>query len=148
MSVNSQIHEFDRFWKQTRLPVVFQRQRPSPYWCAFLTRQITRYGSETVKEISRLGTKKMELGRSHKLGSNDSFAYRLQGTEPATLFSFTEKRSLCPACWSAVGADCECSCMGANHSSGRPIGRWYEVSDTFAVMWGIQRYSARLLKSP
>lgn len=38
----------------------------------------------------------MELGRSHKLGSNDSFAYRLQGTEPATLFSFTEKKKFVP----------------------------------------------------
>jgi len=37
--------------------------------------------------------------------------------------------------------------MGANHSSGRPIGRWYEVDETFAVMWGIQRYSVRLLKA-
>jgi hypothetical protein len=34
----------------------------------------------------------MELGKFHKHGLNDSFAYRLQGTKPATLFSFTEKK--------------------------------------------------------
>ncbi len=59
------------------------------------------------------------------------------------------KKKVCAAAhWNAVGADCECSCMGANHGSGQPSGRWYEVSETFAVMWGVQRYSVRLLKVP
>lgn len=30
MSVNAPVEDFDRFWKQTRLPVIFQRQRPAP----------------------------------------------------------------------------------------------------------------------
>src|SRR5258708_35512814 len=41
-----------------------------------------------------------------------------------------------PACWNAVGADCECSCMGANHGSANPDGRWHVVSETCAVKWG------------
>jgi hypothetical protein len=40
-----------------------------------------------------------------------------------------------PACWEAKGEECECSCMGARHGSGRPEGRWYVVSDSLAVRW-------------
>jgi len=34
----------------------------------------------------------MGLGKFHKHGLNDLFDYLLHGTEPATLFSFTEKK--------------------------------------------------------
>jgi hypothetical protein len=37
--------------------------------------------------------------------------------------------------------------MGENHGGGHPGGNWYEVSETFAVSWGQQRYSCRHLKA-
>lgn len=58
-------------------------------------------------------------------------------------FKTTEKCA--PACWNAKGAECECSCLGKNHGSGNPIGKWHIVSDTFAVSWNERRYSCRLL---
>lgn len=51
-------------------------------------------------------------------------------------------------CWEAEGDECECQCMGARHGQGRPGGRWYEVSDTFAVSWGEKRLAYRLLTLP
>lgn len=51
-----------------------------------------------------------------------------------------------PACWSAEGISCECSCMGENHGTGQPMGRWYVVSDTCAVSWGEHEYFSSLLK--
>jgi hypothetical protein len=42
---------------------------------------------------------------------------------------------------------CECSCMGEHHGSGHPGGRWYEVGESFAVSWGVQRYAVRLVRS-
>lgn len=50
-----------------------------------------------------------------------------------------------PACFNAVGAICECSCMGAHHGAGNPTGKWHVVSDTLAVSWGPRQYSCRLL---
>jgi hypothetical protein len=50
-----------------------------------------------------------------------------------------------PACLYAVGYHCECSCMGANHGTGHPGGRWHEVSDTFAFNWGPKQYACRLI---
>jgi hypothetical protein len=46
----------------------------------------------------------------------------------------------------AEGFHCESSCMGENHGGGHPGGRWYEVSETFAVSWSVQRYSCRHLR--
>lgn len=57
-----------------------------------------------------------------------------------------ESQKCAPACWNAEGFHCECSCMGENHGGGHPGGNWYEVSETFAVSWGVKRYSCRHLR--
>lgn len=51
-------------------------------------------------------------------------------------------------CLEAKYDECECQCMGEFHGKDRPGGRWYEVSDTFAVSWGERRLAYRLLKRP
>lgn len=43
-----------------------------------------------------------------------------------------EQEVCAPACWNAIGHECQCSCMGANHGSGQS-GGWFVASDTFAV---------------
>ena len=48
---------------------------------------------------------------------------------------YREKEICAPACWNAVGHECQCSCMGYNHGSGNAEG-FFEVSETFAVRWG------------
>lgn len=53
-----------------------------------------------------------------------------------------------PACWNAIGIECECSCMGANHGSGNPPGKWHVVSDTFAVQWQDRLLACRLIEQP
>lgn len=53
-----------------------------------------------------------------------------------------------PACWNATGIECECSCMGANHGSGSPLGKWHVVSDTFAVQWHDRQLARRLIERP
>lgn len=49
-----------------------------------------------------------------------------------------------PACQNAVGHECQCSCMGANHGAGND-GSWFEVSDTFSMRWGDRDIACRLL---
>lgn len=48
-----------------------------------------------------------------------------------------------PACWNALGFDCECSCMGANHGSGRSLS--HVVTETFAFEWSGRKLSCRLI---
>lgn len=57
---------------------------------------------------------------------------------------YREQEICAPACWNAVGHECQCSCMGANHGSGADVG-WFEVSDTFATRWGERQLACRLM---
>ena len=57
-----------------------------------------------------------------------------------------EQQKCAPACWNAEGCHCDCLCMREILGCGHPGGSWYEVSETFAVSWGVQRYSCRHLR--
>lgn len=57
---------------------------------------------------------------------------------------YREKEVCSPSCMNAVGFECQCSCMGANHGMGAS-GRWFEVSEAFAVRYGESRLACRLL---
>lgn len=57
---------------------------------------------------------------------------------------YREQEKCAPACMNALGHECQCSCMGANHGSGND-GSWFEVSETFATRSGEEYYACRLM---
>ena len=59
---------------------------------------------------------------------------------------YRKSEKCAPACWNAVGHECQCSCMGANHGMGQQDG-WYTVSETFAVKHVTQHLSCKLLET-
>lgn len=59
---------------------------------------------------------------------------------------YREKEVCARACMEAHGFECQCSCMGVHHGSGSGSG-WYEVSDSFAVLYGERRLACRLVKT-
>jgi len=58
---------------------------------------------------------------------------------------YREQEKCAPACWTAKGHECQCSCMGANHGSQNPAGVWFIASDAFAIKWHAQELACRLL---
>jgi hypothetical protein len=58
---------------------------------------------------------------------------------------YREQERCAPACQNAVGHECQCSCMGANHGAGND-GSWFEVSETFATRWSEQHLACRLMQ--
>lgn len=58
---------------------------------------------------------------------------------------FREEEKCAPACWSAIGYECQCSCMGANHGSQISGRGWHVISETFAARWNEERLACRLL---
>ena len=60
---------------------------------------------------------------------------------------FREQEKCAPACMNAMGHECQCSCMGANHGVGND-GSWFEVSDIFATRWGESHLACRLMSRP
>jgi hypothetical protein len=57
---------------------------------------------------------------------------------------YREQEKCSPSCLEALGHECQCSCMGANHGSGND-GSWFEVSEAFAVRWGERYLACRLM---
>jgi hypothetical protein len=57
---------------------------------------------------------------------------------------YREQEKCAPACMNALGHECQCSCMGANHGAGND-GSWFEASDTFATRWGGKHFACRLM---
>ncbi len=57
---------------------------------------------------------------------------------------YREQEKCAPRCRSALGHECNCSCMGQNHGSENSTG-WFDVSDTFSFRWGGERIASRLL---
>ena len=57
---------------------------------------------------------------------------------------YREMEKCAPACMNAMGHECNCSCMGANHGAGND-GSWFEVTETFAFKWGEEQLACRLL---
>lgn len=57
---------------------------------------------------------------------------------------FREKEICARACQEAQGHECQCSCMGANHGAGFH-GRWFEVSEAFAIRKSEPQLACRLL---
>ena len=57
---------------------------------------------------------------------------------------YREQEICAPACMSAIGHECKCSCMGANHGQGED-GSWFSTSEAFAARWGGRQLACRLL---
>jgi hypothetical protein len=58
-----------------------------------------------------------------------------------------EQETCSPACWNAIGHECQCSCMGANHGADRHRDL-FVVSDTFATRWNDAELACRLMTKP
>ncbi len=58
---------------------------------------------------------------------------------------YNRHKKCAPACMTAKGHDCDCSCMGEFHGSDCLDRSWKVVSDTFAVQRGWTELSCRLI---
>lgn len=134
-------------WRQTQTPVLFRRgmgyplllklpyapdnrgwirngQRSKPIWC-------DQYKCWEVPQAWFEKTIRAAFSRFRRI-------YVIQPVR--------KQQHCAPACWDAQGIECECSCMGENHGTGHPNGRWYVVSETCAVSWGEREYVAKLME--
>jgi hypothetical protein len=57
---------------------------------------------------------------------------------------YAHQEKCAPACMRALGHECQCSCMGANHGAGM-TNDWLVISDAFAVRYERSDVACRLL---
>jgi hypothetical protein len=141
--------ELRRIWRQDGVPVIYTRGKGFPL--------LVRVPFDlTIKHWLRGGRHRIPVWVSQ---------YKCWGTPKAWFDSLLsqllrrygklyviqphrDQERCARACWEAQGDECECQCMGEYHGKDRPGGRWYEVSDTFAISWGEPKLAYRLLVLP
>ncbi len=134
-------------WRQGKIPVIFKRNKPLPVLARI---PFAEGNMEWLRDGRRLKPDWCAQFKAWEIptawfDSVIKLALR-RHQEVYVIQLYREHQKCAPACWNAEGFHCECSCMGENHGGGHPGGNWYEVSETFAVSWGQQRYSCRHLK--
>jgi hypothetical protein len=134
-------------WRQKKIPVVFRRERPAPLLVklpyAPNNRDWLRDDRHNIPDWNDQ-YKAWETPQAW-FERNVRLCLRRYGA-CYVIQLYREKQVCAPACWNAQGIHCECTCMGENHGTGQPGGRWYEIDETLAVSWGVQRYSCRLVR--
>jgi hypothetical protein len=137
-----------KIWRQTAVPVVFRNSSPAKL---LVKVPPTDRNLEWLRESRpRLPVYNLKYGawETPRTWFEPVIRLCIGRYQRCYVIQLHQERQVCaPACWKAEGIDCECSCMGSNHGSGIPDGRWYEIDETLAVSWGIQKYACRLMSS-
>jgi hypothetical protein len=132
-------------WHQTAIPRVYHGPKPP-----MLVRIPYAPDNRAWLKDTRRTQPKWNAKDAHwelpRLWFNDTIRRIVSRFGSCWLIQEVNRKQICaPACWNARGLDCQCSCMGANHGTGCPGGRWYEVSDALAVSRGERELSCRLI---
>lgn len=145
-SIGNEIDRIRAVWSQTKIPVLYRRGKGS----ALLSRLPYDPSNRSWLQAS---------GRRHPVWLAERKCWELPNAwfnglvrrcllrygRVYIIQPFHSQEKCAPACWNAEGEECQCSCMGANHGSGHPEGRWKVVSETFATRWGDRELACRLL---
>ena len=135
-----------QIWSQTQIPVVFRSGKSKPLLVRLPFAQGNQIWLKSDHRIQPDWHPKQKCWQIPKSWFEDVIRRSLKRYARIYVIQpFSPQQKCAPACWHAIGAACECSCMGANHGSGNPDGKWHVVSETFAVRWDAREYSCRLL---
>ncbi len=133
-------------WNQRSIPVVLRRGGRGE---RLRVRLPPRADNELWLQGERRTHVEWDLGRRcweiPKAWFNDFVqAALLRYVQLYVVQPYREQEVCAPACWNAVGPECQCSCMGENHGASSD-GRWFEVSETFATRWRERSLACRLM---
>ena len=143
---NSEKEKINSVWRQGSVPVIYRRGTGYP----LLMRLPFSAGNRAwLKSYARTNPTWIAEKRHWELPQawfNDLVTRAL--TKWGKLYiiqPYREQEKCAPACWNALGHECQCSCMGANHGSQSSGSGWYIVSETFATKWNTHQLACRLL---
>jgi hypothetical protein len=135
-----------RIWGQGRIPVVLRRGKGEPLRVRLPYAEANRAWLRGENRNKPQWNPRFKCWETPKSWFENLIRRALWIYESIYVIQpFNDNEKCAPACWNALGVECECSCMGKNHGSGNPQGKWHVVSDTLAVRWGPRQYSCRLL---
>jgi hypothetical protein len=136
-------------WNQVSIPVILRRGGKGQ--CLRVRLPYAENNRQWLRDDKRTSPTWVHTGRyweTPKAWFNDLVVRSLARYKNLYIIQpFREQEKCAPACMNALGHECQCSCMGANHGAGND-GSWYEVSDTFATRWGELHLACRLMIQP
>jgi hypothetical protein len=132
-------------WKQSEVPVVYKKGASNP----LLVKLPYANGNGTwLKGDHRYAPdwlRQYKCWKTPKSWFDDVITRTLLRFHSVYVIQpFREYEKCAPACWGALGFECQCSCLGANHGSQNPDGKWRIVSDAFAIQWQKKTLACRL----
>lgn len=135
-----------QIWDQGRIPAVFRQGNSKPLFVRLPYSTDNREWLKADHRNQPEWLKQYKCWNTPKSWFEDIIKRSLiKYGRVYVIQTYRTQQKCAPACWNASGIDCECSCMGENHGSGNPIGKWYIVSETCAVSWDEKQYSCRLI---
>jgi hypothetical protein len=133
-------------WNQKKIPVVFYKGKKNPLLLRLPFSKDNRFWLKADHRINPIWEEDHKYWIIPKAWFNDFIKRSLARYGNIYLIqSYRPYQKCAPACWNAEGVDCECSCMGENHGTGKPDNKWFVISETCAVSLGENKYSCRLL---
>ncbi|MDI1226922.1 MAG: hypothetical protein PSY14_04475 [bacterium] len=136
----------EKIWRQQSIPVFYRKGKGHPLLIRLPYRDDNREWLKNEKRHKPVWDRDKKHWEVPKAWFNDLVnRAMLRWKKLYIIQPYLEKEVCAPACWNAVGHECQCSCMGERHGSGHPQGNWFTVSDTFAVNWSGREIACRLL---
>lgn len=140
------VERIRNIWRQTAIPVIYRKGRGHP----LLVRIPYQEGNRAWLKHGKRHEPTWDSAKKHwevpKAWFNDLVKASLEKWGKVYIIQpYREQEKCAPACWNALGHECQCSCMGANHGSQSAGSGWYIVSDTFATRWNASELACRLL---
>ncbi len=144
----SPIEQLRAVWKQTVTPVLFRRPGKGHKLLVRLPfRADNRFWLSEGRRMHPIWDGAGKRWEVPQAWFNDLVSRCLtRFGEVYVIQPFREQEVCAPACWNALGEECQCSCMGKNHGMNSPAGRWKVVSETFATRWDDEEIACRLIR--
>lgn len=144
--MENQDQRLRKIWMQTDIPVIFRQERPEPTLVRLPFSLDNYHWLKGEHRRKPDWDKKFKCWETPIAWFDDLITISLARFNRVYVVQAHKEQQKCaPACWNAHGFHCECSCMGENHGTGQPDGKWHEVSETFAFHWGPRHYACRLI---
>ena len=135
-----------KVWNQKEIPVILRRGGKGQRLRAKIPYAAdNKKWLQNARRLSPEWVERLQCWELPKAWFNDFVVWALERYRKLYILQpYREQEKCSPSCLNALGHECQCSCMGANHGAGND-GSWFEVSDAFAVRWGDQYLACRLM---
>ena len=143
---NDNLEKIRAIWKQQNIPVIYRKGKGYPLFLRLPYNEDNRIWLKGDKRNKPKWIRDKQYWEIPKAWFNDVVNRTLNRWGKLYVIQPHAAHEVCArACWEAQGHECQCSCLGEHHGSENPNGRWFEVSETFAVKYESKELACRLL---